>query len=62
MEDPSSSKPSKKSGGVSVFFVDDPTEASGVSQDRCLSHRLHLSVNFSKSTPPQDRQLIVYYY
>ena len=26
-----------------------------------LSHRMYLSIIFRKSTPPQNRQLIVYY-
>ena len=26
------------------------------------SHRVYLRISFRKSTPPQNRQLIVYYY
>jgi len=27
-----------------------------------LSHKMYLLISFRKSTPPQNRQLIVYYY
>ena len=29
---------------------------------RILSHRMYVLISFRKSTPPQNRQLIVYYY
>jgi len=30
--------------------------------DEVLSHRMYLLISFRKSTPPQNRQLIVCYY
>ena len=49
----------------SRFFFDwsrHPERAREGAQLMFLSHRIYLLIGFRKSNPPQDRQLVVYYY
>jgi hypothetical protein len=41
--------------------IDLPSRGTG-GEERILSHEMYLLISFRKSTPAQNRQLIVYYY